>query len=145
VLSEAVLTSFVGVSGLIKRMALDRILPQFFLKENKRQSTYVILLTFFLLCLSVLLITNGELGPLAGVYTISFLSVMAFFALGNFLLKSKRPNLPRPVYAGISTVTLALLEVLAALYDNIRIRPDCLIVFLPPYSWYRLCSTAPPY
>ena len=32
VLSGAVLTSFVGVNGLIKRMTLDRILPQFFLK-----------------------------------------------------------------------------------------------------------------
>ena len=130
VLSGAVLTSFVGVSGLMKRMALDRILPQFFLKENGRKSNYIILITFFLLCLSVLLITNGELGPLAGVYTISFLSVMAFFALGNFLLKSKRPKLPRPVYASIITVSLALLGVLAALYGNIRIRPDYLIVFL---------------
>lgn len=130
VLSGAVLTSFVGVSGLMKRMALDRILPQFFLKENKRQSNYIILVTFFLLCISVLLITNGELGPLAGVYTISFLSVMAFFALGNFLLKRKRPNLPRPVYAGVVTVALALVGVITALYGNIRIRPDYLVVFL---------------
>jgi amino acid transporter len=130
VLSGAVLTSFVGVSGLMKRMALDRILPQFFLKENARKSNYVILITFFLLCVSVLLITNGQLGPLAGVYTISFLSVMAFFAIGNFLLKGKRPNLPRPVYAGILTVTLALLGVLVALYGNVVIHPEYLIVFL---------------
>jgi amino acid transporter len=130
VLSGAVLTSFVGVSGLMKRMTLDRILPQFFLRENKRGSNYVILITFFLLCVSVLFITAGQLGPLAGVYTISFLSVMAFFALGNFLLKGKRPNLPRPVYAGIITVTLALLGVLVALFGNVRIHPDYLIVFL---------------
>jgi amino acid transporter len=130
VLSGAVLTSFVGVSGLMKRMTLDRILPQFFLKENKRGSNYLILITFFLLCISVLLITQGELGPLAGVYTISFLSVMALFALGNFLLKRKRPRLPRPVYAGVGTVTLALLGVLAALYGNIRMRPEYLVVFL---------------
>jgi amino acid transporter len=38
VLSGAVLTSFVGVSGLMKRMTLDRILPQFFLRENARGS-----------------------------------------------------------------------------------------------------------
>ena len=130
VLSGAVLTSFVGVSGLMKRMTLDRILPQFFLKENGRGSNYVILITFFLLCMSVLFITNGELGPLSGVYTISFLSVMAFFALGNFLLKSKRPNLPRPVYAGILTVTVALISILVALYGNITLHPDYLIVFL---------------
>jgi amino acid transporter len=130
VLSGAVLTSFVGVSGLMKRMTLDRILPQFFLRENKSKSNYIILITFFLLCVSVLLITNGQLGPLSGVYTISFLSVMAFFALGNFLLKRKRPKLPRPVYAGILTVTLALISILVALYGNIKIHPDYLIVFL---------------
>ncbi|MCB2376074.1 APC family permease [Hymenobacter sp. BT635] len=130
VLSGAVLTSFVGVSGLMKRMTLDRILPQFFLRENKAGSNYLILITFFLLCVSVLFITNGELGPLSGVYTISFLAVMAFFALGNFLLKRKRPKLPRPVYAGIFTVTLALFGILVALYGNIKIHPDYLIVFL---------------
>ncbi|MBF9223969.1 APC family permease [Hymenobacter ruricola] len=130
VLSGAVLTSFVGVSGLMKRMTLDRILPQVFLRENKRGSNYLILIVFFLLCCSVLFITQGQLGPLAGVYTISFLSVMAFFALGNFLLKGKRPNLPRPVYAGILTVTLALLGVLVALFGNVRIHPEYLIVFL---------------
>ncbi|MFD2721963.1 APC family permease [Hymenobacter monticola] len=130
VLSGAVLTSFVGVSGLMKRMTLDRILPQFFLKENKRGSNYLILIVFFALCVSVLFITQGQLGPLAGVYTISFLSVMAFFALGNFLLKRKRPNLPRPVYAGILTVSLALLGVLVALFGNVKIHPEYLIVFL---------------
>jgi amino acid transporter len=130
VLSGAVLTSFVGVSGLMQRMTLDRILPQFFLKANAAGSNYIILITFFLLCLSVLVITNGELGPLSGVYTISFLSVMAFFALGNLLLKGKRPNLPRPVYAGILTVVLALAGVLLALFGNIRLHPDYLIVFL---------------
>ena len=130
VLSGAVLTSFVGVSGLMKRMALDRIWPQFFLAENKRGSNYVILIGFFLLCVSILLITQGELGPLAGVYTISFLAVMAFFAIGNFLLKSKRGKLPRPVYAGVVAVLVALLGVLAGLFGNIKIHPDYLVVFL---------------
>src|SRR5207237_7257474 len=68
VLSGALLTSYVGVNGLIKRMTLDRILPQFLLKENKRGSSPRILLLFFALCMSVLVITRGALGPLAGVY-----------------------------------------------------------------------------
>ena len=96
VLSGALLTSYVGVNGLIKRMTLDRILPQFLLKENKRGSSPRILLLFFILCISVLLITRGVLGPLAGVYTISFLLVMVYFAVGNVLLKAKRRRLPRP-------------------------------------------------
>lgn len=130
VLSGAVLTSFVGVSGLMKRMALDRIWPQSFLKENRRGSNYIILSSFFALCLSILLITRGQLGPLAGVYTISFLAVMAFFAIGNFLLKSKRRRLPRPVYATIPTVVLALLGVMVGLFGNIKLHPDFLVVFL---------------
>jgi len=130
VLSGAVLTSFVGVSGLMKRMALDRILPQFFLKENKRSSNYRIIIGFFILCLSILLLTNGELEPLAGVYTISFLAVMAYFAIGNLLLKIKRAKLPRPEHATAFTVFLALLAVVIALYGNIKLHPEYLVVFL---------------
>lgn len=130
VLSGAVLTSFVGVSGLMKRMALDRILPQFFLKENRRQSNYRILIGFFVLCFSILVITKGQLEPLAGVYTISFLAVMAYFAIGNLLLKVKRAKLPRPEYAAAVTVFIALLGVVIALYGNIKIHPEYLVVFL---------------
>jgi len=130
VLSGAVLTSFVGVGGLIKRMTLDRILPQFFLKENKRGSSPRILITFFLLCVSILFITEGELEAMAGVYTISFLAVMIFFAIGNLLLKIKRSRLPRPEYAEPITVAAGLAGVAIALYGNIKIHPEFLVVFL---------------
>lgn len=130
VLSGAVLTSYVGVGGLIKRMALDRILPQFTLKENKRGSAYRILIIFFLLCLSVLFVTEGELGALAGVYTISFLAVMTYFGIGNFLLKMKRGSLPRPVHASPFVVAIAVAAVVIALYGNIKLHPEYLVVFL---------------
>ncbi len=130
VLSGAVLTAFIGVSGLMKRMTLDRIFPQILLKENSRGSSPRILITFFILCLSILFITGGELGPLAGVYTISFLSVMAFFGLGNLLLKIKRSRLPRPEYAAPSIVMLGILGILIALYGNVKLHPAYLVVFL---------------
>ena len=130
VLSGAVLTSFVGVGGLLKRMTLDRILPQFLLKENSKNSSPRILILFYILCLSILFITEGELGPLAGVYTISFLSVMIFFGIGNLLLKIKRSKLPRPEYAAPVTVILGILGVLIALYGNVKLHPDYLVVFL---------------
>lgn len=130
VLSGAVLTSFVGVNGLIKRMTLDRVLPQFLLKENKRGSSYRILITFFLLCVSVLMVTKGALGPLAGVYTISFLLVMIFFALGNLILKIRRSRLPRPEYASPIFVVIALLGVAIGLYGNVKMHPEYLVVFL---------------
>ncbi|MFZ1801098.1 MAG: APC family permease [Chitinophagaceae bacterium] len=130
VLSGAVLTAFIGVSGLIRRMTLDRIFPQALLKENKRGSSPAILIVFYLLCLSILFITNGELGPLAGVYTISFLSVMAFFGFGNLLLKIKRKRLPRPEYASPIIVVFGIIGILIALYGNIKLHPDYLVVFL---------------
>ena len=130
VLSGAVLTSYVGVEGLMKRMALDRILPQFTLKTNKAGSSYRLLILFFLLCLSVLFATRGKLGALAGVYTISFLSVMAYFGVGNFLLKMKRSGLPRPVYASPIAVTIAIFAVVVALYGNVKMHPDYLVIFL---------------
>ena len=123
VLSGAVLTSYVGVSGLLERMSLDRIMPQFFLKKNSRGSSYIIILVFLILSISVLLITNGEVVVLAGVYTISFLSVMALFGFGNILLKVKRSSLPRPEIASWFSVFLAICAVLIALLGNIVVEP----------------------
>jgi amino acid transporter len=40
VLSGAVLTSCVGVTGLVRQMTLDQVLPRFLLKKNKRRGTY---------------------------------------------------------------------------------------------------------
>ncbi len=135
VLSGAVLTSFVGVSGLLERMTLDRIMPPYFLKKNKNGSSYRIIIMFFLLSVSVLLITKGDVELLAGVYTISFLSVMALFAIGNVLLKVKRKKLPRPEKASWIAIFIAFSAVMVALIGNIIMppkpgNPSNFIVFL---------------
>lgn len=130
VLSGAVLTSFIGVTGLVERMTLDRILPQFMLRKNKSGSSYRIPILFFLLCVSVLMITKGELDALAGVYTIAFLSVMTLFGFGNFLLKVKRKNLRRPEKSTWLALFVAVVAVIAALAGNIIMNPHYLGVFL---------------
>jgi len=130
VLSGAVLTSYVGVTGLVHRMTLDRCLPQFLLITNKRGTAYLIMVAFFLLCVSILLITKGDLGALAGVYTISFLSVMALFGIGNILLKLRRNQLPRPVRASGWALFVAIGAVVAALVGNAILNPPYLFVFL---------------
>lgn len=119
VLSGAVLTSFVGSSGLIGRMTLDRCLPQFLLEINKRGTHHRIILTFFLLCASILLLTQGDLFALAGVYTLSFLGVMALFAIGNGLLKVRRSKLPRRYRASWLTIFVALFATGAGILGNI--------------------------
>ena len=130
VLSGAVLTSFVGVNGLVRRMTLDRCLPQFLLKQNRRGTTHRIIVAFFILCVSILLITGGDLKALAGVYTISFLAVMALFGFGNILLKIKRARLPRPTTASWSSVLAAIAAVLIGLIGNAMLNPHYLTVFL---------------
>ena len=130
VLSGAVLTSYVGVTGLVRRMTLDRCLPQFLLKVNRRGSSHRIIIGFFLLSISILLITGAKLGALAGVYTISFLSVMALFGVGNILLKVKRTSLPRPAKASWTALIIGISAVLAGLVGNAWMNPAYLGVFL---------------
>ena len=135
VLSGAVLTSFVGVTGLIRRMSLDRCLPQFLLSENKwRGTNHWIILLFLALCASILFITQGQLLTLGGVYTIAFLGVMTLFAIGNILLKVKRARLPRDVRAPWPFVLLAVAAMVAALVGNILLNPRYVEVFLLYFS-----------
>lgn len=129
VLSGAVLTSYVGVTGLVERITLDRVLPNFFLAKNGRGVNYRIVIGFFVLCVSVLFATGGDLGALAGVYTFSFLAVMTLFGLGNLLLKIKRAKLPRPVRAHPLAVIAAIGFVVAAFYGNALLNPGSLLVF----------------
>lgn len=130
VLCGAVLTSFVGVSGLLNRMTLDRILPNFFLKQNKRGSHYRIVVSFLILCISVLFATNGHLESLAGVYTFSFLAVMALFGIGNLLLKFKRRKLPRPERAHGLAVFAAVSFIIAAFIGNMKLNINAFYTFL---------------
>ncbi|AWH86553.1 amino acid permease [Flavobacterium album] len=130
VLCGAVLTSFVGVSGLLKRITLDRLLPNYFLHENKKGSSYRIIVTFFILCISVLFATQGKIESLAGVYTFSFLAVMAMFGIGNILLKVKRKKLPRPEKAKGISVVLAIAFVITGFAGNIILNEDAFKTFI---------------
>lgn len=130
VLSGAVLTSFVGVTGLIHRMSLDQCFPQFLLKANSRGTFHRIIIGFFLLCSSILLITGGNLLNLAGVYTISFLGVMTLFGLGNMLLKIRRSELKRTYRAGWMTVFVAIVATSLGILGNIIIDLNNFLYFL---------------
>lgn len=130
VLCGAVLTSFVGVSGLLNRMTLDRILPNYFLKQNKNGSNYRIIISFLILCVSVLFVTKGSLESLAGVYTFSFLTVMGLFGIGNLLLKFKRKKLPRPEKARGISVVVAVSFIIAAFIGNIKLNTHSFYTFI---------------
>ena len=101
VLAAALLTGYVGIDGLIRRMSMDRCLPQFFLLKNPWTGTdSFILVGFFFLCVSQVVVLDSNVEALGGVYCYAFLTVMTIFAYGNILLKIKRPSLPREVTTG---------------------------------------------
>lgn len=130
VLSGAVLTSYVGITGLAERITLDRILPNYFLAKNRRGVNYRIVIGFFLLSVSILLVTQGDLTSLAGVYTFSFLLVIALFGVGNLLLKVKREKLPRPERATVISVIVAIGFIVAAFLGNMRLNLPSFYVFI---------------
>lgn len=129
VLWGAVLTAFVGVSGLMHRMAGDACLPNILAKQNKKGSFPYIVLVFFVLCSSILLLTKGNLLSLAGVYTIAFLGVMSSFALGNLILKLNRSDLKRTYRGPAIFAILAFSATVTGIIGNIDIDPHNLTYF----------------
>ena len=130
VLAAALLTSFVGINGLIRRMSMDRCLPQLFLRKNPWTGTdSFILVGFFLLCVSQVVLLDSDVEALGGVYCYSFLSVMTIFAFGNILLKVKRPSLPREVSTSWVQSIVGLFSVVVALLGNVLGKPELLTYF----------------
>ncbi|POM61012.1 hypothetical protein PHPALM_30043, partial [Phytophthora palmivora] len=100
VLSGSVLTSYVGICGLVRRLSTDRVLPSFLAKTNKMRGTnHYIIGVYFLLSSSLVLVLNADATIMNGVYTYAFLGLMALFASAAMLLKAKRPEIPRDVSA----------------------------------------------
>jgi amino acid transporter len=130
VLSGAVLTSFVGVSGLVRRMTLDGCLPSFLLKTNRRGTTHRTIITFFILCASILVLTGGRLLSLGGVYTISFLGVMTLFGVGNILLRLRRKELKRTYRAGLTATLLGIIATSAGIVGYLIIRVQYFLYFI---------------
>ena len=130
VLSGAVLTSYVGVTGLLRRMSLDLCLPQFLLRRNSARGTnHWIILSFLGMCASILALTAGRIEQLAGVYTLSFLSVMGLFGVGNLLLRRRYPKLMPPSASPRRRVVVAIFAVAAALVGNVLLDEAAVRVF----------------
>jgi amino acid transporter len=135
VLCGAVLTSYIAIEGLVLRMAQDNCLPHFLLNKNLTQSTPRIAFAFCSMCIAVLLLTQGDLLAIAGMYTISFLALMSLFAVGNLYLRKTRRLLERPYRAPFPYILVALCLTLIGLLGNIALDPNItgyfLIYFIP--------------
>ena len=130
VLAGSVLTAYVGIVGLVKRLALDRCLPGALLQLNALRGTpHWIILGFFGVASSLLLLLNGDVDMLSSVYNLAFLSVMTAFAVSCVILKWKRPDLPRLVITSPPAVAAALVCVVAGLVGNVLRAPLVLVWF----------------
>eukprot|EP01117_Protostelium_nocturnum_P019958 TRINITY_DN8784_c0_g1_i1.p1 TRINITY_DN8784_c0_g1~~TRINITY_DN8784_c0_g1_i1.p1 ORF type:complete len:644 (+),score=213.44 TRINITY_DN8784_c0_g1_i1:346-2277(+) len=131
VLSGAILTGYVGITGLVSRMSLDRCLPMFLVKENSiRHTAHFIILGFFFITSYLYVIVGGDTESLEGVYTIAFLGVMALFAAGNMILKYKRSMLHRDVTASWPAVVVGFLAVVSGMVGTIYKLPGTVIYFI---------------
>ncbi|GLE04340.1 hypothetical protein PINS_up013255 [Pythium insidiosum] len=130
VLSGAVLTSYVGITGLCRRLASDRVLPAFLLKTNKwRGTNHVIILLYFVIASSFVIIRKGDNAIMGGVYAYSFLSLMSLFAIGCMILKAKRAEIPRDIHAPWWTCIFGLIFVVLGMLGNLLGDPKVLTTF----------------
>ncbi|KAG6592454.1 Transmembrane protein [Phytophthora cinnamomi] len=130
VLSGSVLTSYVGICGLVRRLSTDRVLPSFLAKTNKLRGTnHYIIGCYFLLSSSLVLILNADSTIMNGVYTYAFLGLMALFASAGMLLKAKRPEIPRDVSAPWTVLVLGFVMVAVAIFANLLGDPSVLMYF----------------
>ncbi len=131
VLSGAVLTAYVGIDGLIYSMGMDGCLPSFLLTQNEWRGTdHYIILSYLLLAVSQVVLMEGDVEALAGVYSFSFLSVMSIFAVGTAMLKVKRAELPRDVVAPWWHVIGGGGAVMLAFLVNLQSQSDYLPYFV---------------
>lgn len=116
-LCGSVLTSYVGVVGLARRMAQDKNLPALLLGRNRMFGTnHTIIFSFFFVCWMLFVFSHGDVLVLSSVYAISFLCVMALFAIGSIALRRSQ-KLPWTAYQ-IALVGSALSAVLLAVFVN---------------------------
>lgn len=135
VLSGSVLTSYVGVVGLFQRMAGDGCLPAFFGFQNQwRGTAHWTILIFFGVCSSMCVALDGNITLLAAVYSISFLLVMALFAICGLWMKVKSPDLPRVINAPPKFFFLGLMLVGSAFIAVVFLHADVLVYFFIYYG-----------
>ncbi|OQR91269.1 hypothetical protein THRCLA_09055 [Thraustotheca clavata] len=130
VLAAGVLTAYVGVTGLIRRLSNDRVVPEFLAYENKwRNTPHWISILFFIVGASLILALNANAAVLGGVFTFAFLSMMFLFGVGCITIKLKREDIPRavkaPWWSCILGVTMVAIGYMCQLLGN----PQVLLYF----------------
>jgi hypothetical protein len=131
VLAGAVLTSYVGIVGLVQRLAIDRVLPSILTRKNQwRGTTHVIILAYFIAASSLVIAMNGEIDGLSGVFAFAFLGVLGSFAFGCVLLKLHREQMPRETVTSWVNCIFCLVMLVLCVLANAISDPNSLYYFL---------------
>jgi len=130
VLTGAVLTAFVGYTGVTTRMAMDRLMPEEMVVTNSYFGTrHWIVISFWALTTFLVIFSNGSLEVMGGIYTLAFLCVMAFFAVGNMLIKVYRPEQPTSeVRSSWASTITAFLFMIAGWIGNMLSRDKLAVI-----------------
>ncbi|KDO25960.1 hypothetical protein SPRG_08613 [Saprolegnia parasitica CBS 223.65] len=130
VLSAGVLTSFVGITGLILRLSNDRVMPAFLTYQNTCRGTpHWISILFFVVSASLILVLDANIKILGGVFTFAFLSMMILFGAGCITLKLKRTDIPRDVQAPWWSCILGVTMVGIGFFCQLLGNPQVLLYF----------------
>lgn len=135
VLCGGVLTAIVGVTGLLDRLAKDKVVPESLAAVSSWGSSYVAIICFSIGSISLFLCIYDPMDPtgidrFGGVFAMSFLSVLAAFAFAAILLKLYRPNLARFVITHWWEVIFSFFAVLIGFIGNCVLNPDVFVWFL---------------
>ncbi|KAI9905571.1 hypothetical protein PsorP6_013845 [Peronosclerospora sorghi] len=115
---------------IFRRLASDRVLPDFLLQVNKiRGTNQFIIIGCFMVATSLVLILHGDTETLSGVYTYAFLGLMTLFGIGCMLLKFKRADIPRTVIAPWWSCILGVSVVATTFMGNLLGDPTILTYF----------------
>lgn len=131
VLAGAVLTSYIGIVGLVQRLAIDRVLPRILMRKNKWRGTlHLIIIAYFLAASSLVIAMNGQIDGLSGVFAFAFLGVLASFAFGCILLKFNRSGMPRETSTSWLNCVFCLLMIALCFLANALADPTSFWYFL---------------
>jgi hypothetical protein len=135
VLCGGVLTAIVGVTGLLDRLAKDKVLPDCIASVTSWGTHYIAIISFSIGSISLFLCIYDPSDPtgikrFGGVFAISFLSVLACFAFAAILLKLYRPYLARLVITEWWQVVFSGCAVTVGILGNIVLTPDVFVWFL---------------
>ncbi|KAF7440164.1 hypothetical protein PC9H_000508 [Pleurotus ostreatus] len=132
VLCGGVLAGFVSSCQLFEQLALDRILPQFYLRTMRiTSSPYISIFTCASLCALLYASAAADLSLLSKMFSFTFLCTMATFPFCLLLLKFHRGRLPRTPHTPLLLVFVTMSVSAVLIAGNIAIDPTTAGYFAP--------------